>query len=389
MSNDLIFYRNEMSTFRIGFYSDASQTVPIVPINSDYPKYSITDPYGVEILSGTGSAGVGIGVWQAQLVLDDTLELTSPEDRYKITWTMVNANNQQFSSTKEFELSDQEVGEPENREQKYITLSATEVRLRLTLDSEPDDLGVAVFQGNDENNAVFSAPKTSLTRIKSGNEYTFFVDMPSTVTQNVNEKYSIIWKIRQTPSSTQQFAFQSMQTVGPATLNLITSVRMLIDKFQKRIGTIQAYEDSDIVEYLERGGELLNGHFPLTYFGFSTIPSALSVYHIMLSAWYAINAQQLLEIDLGFSFSGQSVTLDYDHSGALSDVLGRWKDYIDGNLTAAKTQILNATGSVGSSAGRGYRFTQNYTYKVASYGTSGTATPSSVIGQLNTLGLLW
>lgn len=388
MNNDLVFYRNALSTFRAGFFGDVAQTVPIVPINSDYPKYSIYNPQGVEILSGTGSPGVGAGVWQAQLMLDENLELTTPEDRYKITWIMVNINNQQFNFSQEFELFDVVVSEPENREQKYVTLAGQTVRIKITLDSEPDDLGVAVFQGNDQNNVLFSAPKTLLTKVRNGNEYTFFVDMPGTLTAN-NQKYSIIWKIRRTVTDTEQFAFQSMSAIGPATMNLITSVRMLIDKFQKRLGTVQAYEDSDIVEYLERGNELLNGQFPLTYYGFATVPSALNVYHIMLSSWYALNAQQLLEIDLGFDFSGQSVTLNYDHASALADVMGRWKDYIDTNLGAAKMAILNSTGSVGTSAGRGYRFTQNMTYKVASLGTSGNMTANSILGQMNTLGLLW
>jgi hypothetical protein len=388
MSNDLIFYRNALSTFRVGFYSDVAQSVPIIPINSDYPKYSIYDPSGVEILAGTGSAGVGAGVWQAQLMLDENLVLTTPEERYKIVWIMVNANNQQFEKSVEFELFDQVVSEPESREQKYITLSGQAVRLKITLDSEPDDLGVAVYQGNDENSVLFSAPKTSLTKVRNGNEYTFFVDMPAGVTL-INQKYSIIWKLRRTVTDTEQFTFQSMSAIGPATMNLITSVRMLIDKFQKRIGTVQAYEDSDIVEYLERGAELVNAQYPITYFSFGTMPSALNVYHIMLSSWYALNAQQLLEVDLGFDFSGQSVTLNYDHASQLSDVLSRWQEFIQQNLTAAKTSILNATGGVGTSAGRGYRLTQNMTYRVASLGTSGNVTANSVLGQMNTLGLLW
>lgn len=388
MSNDLVFYRNALSTFRVGFYADVAHTTPIIPINSDYPKYAIYDPNGVEILAGTGSAGVGVGMWQAQLMLDENLLLTTPEERYKIKWQMVNANNQQFESSQEFELFDQVVSEAEEREQKYITLAGQEVRLRLTLDHEPDDLGVAFFQGNNDTNVIFSAPKTAISRVRNGNEYTYFVDLPPGTTQ-MNTDYSVIWKIRRTATDTQQYSFQSLRAIGPATLNLITSLRMLIDKFQKRLGTVQAYEDSDIVEYLTRGSELLNGNFPLTNYSYSTMPGQLSVFHILLSAWYGLNAQRILEIDLGFDFSGQSVTLNYDHQSALADVMGTWQDYIKENLTAAKMQVLNSQGSVGTSAGRGYRYTQNMTYKVASLGTSGNVTAQSVIGQMNTLGLLW
>lgn len=387
---DLIFYREQISTFGVGFFADAARTIPVAPINSDYPKYSITDSSGVEILSGVGTNGAGMGYWQAQLVIDEQYSLTKPDERYKISWTMVNSNNQQFNYEQEFELFEPALSEPEDREQKYISMAGTTVRLRISLESLPDDINLAVFENMDQQLPIFNATKTQLTRVSSpnSNSHVFYIDLPGNLT-NVNYKYSIIWKIRNTPTDTEKFTYQIMTTVGAYTLQLITSVRMLIDKFQKRLGTVQAYEDSDIVEYLERGMELLNSSFPLTNFQIGSSPGALNVFHIMLSSWYALNAQQLLETDLGFSFSGQAITLDYDHASQLSDVMGRWKDYIDSNLTQAKTQILNQRGSVGTSAGRNMRQNQIMTYKVASYGTTGLLSPNSVIGQMNTLGLLW
>lgn len=388
MSQDLAYYRNTLTTFRIGFYSDAAKINPIIPVNSDYPRYSIYNPDGVEILNGVGSQGVGSGEWQAQLILDSDLPLTTASTRYRITWVMVNANSQQFESSTEFELLDAVVSEPEGREQKYITLAGAGTRLKLTLPFQPDDLSFRVYQGNDQQNPVFGANAGDLTRVPNGNQYTYYADMPGNLLL-INAKYAIVWKIRETPTDTEQFTFQSLTSVGSATLNAITSLRMLIDKFQKRLGTIQAYEDSDIVEYLERGAELLNGTFPITSWGIGYVPPQLNVFHIMLSAWYALNAQQLLEIDLGFDFSGQSVTLNYDHSSALADVMSRWQDYVEKNLTPAKMSILNSKGSVGASAGRGFRLTQSMTWRVASLGTGGNLNSNSIIGQMNTLGLLW
>lgn len=386
--SDLIFYREVISTFNAGFFSDAMKTVPVAPLNSDYPKYTIYNPSGTEILSGIGTPGVGMGYWQAQLVVDEQYPLTTPDERYKISWTMVNSNSQQFNYEQEFELFENTISEPEDREQKYIVMAGSDTRLKLTLDLIPDGLSLEVYENMNQQTPIFSAVKTDLTRVKSGNSHVFYVDMPGTLTQ-INYKYSVVWKIRRTPIDTEQFTFQIMTAVGSYTLNLITSVRMLIDKFQKRLGTVQAYEDSDIVEYLERGMELLNSHYPLTYFQIGLAPSALNVFHIMLSSWYALNAQQLLETDLGFSFSGQALTLEYDHASQLADVMARWKEYIDSQLTQAKYHILNQSGSVGTSAGRGMRYAQTMTWKVASYGTTGQASPNSLMGQMNTLGLLW
>lgn len=386
--SDLIFYRNAVAVFNVGFFADIAKTTPIVPINSDYPRYTILDPGGMEILNGVGSPGVGSGYWQAQLTFDNNLELTTPEMRYTIKWTMVNALNQQYDYSEQFELFDAVVSEPEDREQKYVVMAGGDAGIKITLDHIPFSLSAAVYQGTDQSNPIITIPQGALTRINNGNLYTFTATIPANLLL-VNYKYSIIWKIRRSATDNEQYAFQSMSAIGAYTLALITSVRMLIDKFQKRIGTVQAYEDSDIVEYLERGAELLNAHYPITYFNVGTMPPALNTHHIMLASWYALNAQQILEIDLGFNFSGQRVTLDYDHASQLSDVLGRWKDFIDGSLSSAKLSILNATGSVGTSAGRGYRFTQNLTWRVASLGTTGQVTSGSIIGQMNTLGLLW
>lgn len=306
--SDLIFYRQIVSVFNIGFFSDALSTTPVVPINSDYPKYSIKNPSGVEVFSGVGSPSVGAGYWKAQIIIDDQNELTSPDERYSIEWTMVNSSNQQYSITERFELFDNLVSEPENREQKYIVMVGSDARLRLTMDMIPDDLNISVYQGMDQQNPIFSAPKTSLTRIKDGNSHVFYIDMPANLI-GINQKYSVVWKFRRSVFDNEQYAYQVITAIGSYTLNLIQSVRMLIDKFQKRLGTVQAYEDSDIVEYLERGMELLNAQFPLTGFSVGNTPGALNVFHVMLSSWWALNAQQLLETDLGFNFCIDENTL--------------------------------------------------------------------------------
>jgi intein/homing endonuclease len=84
---------------------------------------------------------------------------------------------------------------------------------------------------------------------------------------------------------------------------------MLIDKLQKRLGVIQAYEDSDLVEYLTRGAELVNSGYPTTYFGYATMPQMLTVHHLLFSGWYALQAQGLLSTEVSFSFCVDENTL--------------------------------------------------------------------------------
>jgi hypothetical protein len=39
---------------------------------------------------------------------------------------------------------------------------------------------------------------------------------------------------------------------------------MLIDKFQVRVGRLQAYEDSDLLEYITQGLRVVNSKYPTT-----------------------------------------------------------------------------------------------------------------------------
>ena len=162
---------------------------------------------------------------------------------------------------------------------------------------------------------------------------------------------------------------------------------MLIDKLQKRLGIVQAYEDSDIVEYLARGAELVNSIYPTTFFGFQTMPGALTVHHLLYSGWYALQAQGLLSTEISFSFSGQTVTLEHDQSSGLADIAGRWQEFLSTTLPAAKMALVRRNAPVGTVAGRQYRMVDVnlFTFKTSSI-QGGT---NQILSQMTTLGLLF
>jgi len=57
--------------------------------------------------------------------------------------------------------------------------------------------------------------------------------------------------------------------------------------------------------------------------------------------------------------SGQTVTLEYDHVGPLSDVLSRWQDMIQNWLMPAKLAAFRQSAGPGMVAVRPYRATYN------------------------------
>lgn len=396
VDNNRIHARCEEARFHASFFKDAGLSQPVVPLDSsEYPAFSIFNPENVCVFKGVGSPFGGAGSYQTKYTIPQDAILSCDERRWRIEWLMVSEDNRQFNYKQEFDVIDTAVTASDHREQKFISIAGKPFRALMRLSFEPDYLQLDVSRGGFGQlicSATYDTATSKTGDIKmatDGDSKVFYMDLEGTALNLVGGEYNLLWTIRPTVTDQNQFAVDHVYTVNAYIMSLVVSLRMLIDKFQKRLGTVQAYEDSDLVEYLQRGAELLNSSYPTTQYSIFNIPGPLRVFHILSSAMYGLNAQQLLEIDLGFSFSGQSVTLDYDHASQIAGVIDRWASYISDNLPAAKMGIVRATSPVGTFAGRMYRYNSinNYTYKVATQ--TGANASTGIIGQLNHLGLLF
>jgi hypothetical protein len=72
----------------------------------------------------------------------------------------------------------------------------------------------------------------------------------------------------------------------------------------------------------------------------------------MASSWYGLNAQDLLETELKYDFSGQIDTFSVDHNSGIEAVIGRIWDYFTTQLSTMKTQIRRTHQKVGTRATR-------------------------------------
>ena len=396
VDNNRIHARCEESRFHASFFKDASCTQPVVPLDAgSYPAFSIFNPENICVFKGVGDPFGGAGSYQVKYTIPQDAVLSCDEARWRIEWLMVSEDNRQFNYKQEFDVIDTAVTASDHRELKFITIAGKPFRALFRLTFEPDYLQLDVTAGGFDTlicSAVYdkAQPKTGdIKMVTDGDSKVFYYDIDGAAINQVGVEWNLLWTVRPTVTDINQFAVNHLYGVNAFIMSTVTSLRMLIDKFQKRLGTVQAYEDSDLVEYVQRGAEMLNSSYPTTQYSIFSIPSPLRVFHIIASAMYGLNAQQLLEIDLGFSFTGQSVTLDYDHASQLDGVIGRWQTYLSENLPAAKMGIVRATSPVGTFAGRMYRYNSvnNYTYKVASQ--SGANANGGIIGQLNHLGLLF
>jgi hypothetical protein len=389
-TSERIFLRGETANFVVHFYQDAGHTIPMIPLDSaKYPQYTIFDINGNAVQSGVGSPEITQGRYKTDFEIPLDALLSSDLGRWRIEWIMVSDTNQQINFVEEFDIKDTVITASETREQKFITLIDSTYRAILRQPINVGEVNISIYSSTNMDTKVSEGSLTdgSIKYAADGDSIVYYYDIESSIIGKQTAMFSIIWGIRNTPIEPQSFVYQVLNVVQPYSLALVTSLRMIIDKLQKRLGTVQSYEDSDMIEYLTRGSELVNAQYPTTFFGYANMPQALTVHHIIYSAWYALQAQQLLNTELGFSFSGQSVTLDYDQSGGLGDLASRWQEFLTSTLPAAKMALVRRNSPVGVVAGRKYRWQDYnmYTYKVAS--VSGYT--NQILGQMTTLGLLF
>jgi len=298
-----LYIRGNVATFKVSFFNDVALTSPMVPQDAlVYPAYTIYDIDNQPIQSGVGQAETSPGMYKVDLLIPVDALLSNDDQRWRIEWAMVTVDLRQVDFVEEFDVKDVVITASETREQRFNALMGRDYRTSLRLGYQPAEVMVSVFGGGNMMNTVYSAAYgAGVLLAEDGDSRVFYVDIPSNVLMP-GSTYSIIWSTRAGITDPLQDTYQSLTIITPILLESVISVRQVIDKFQKRLGTVQAYEDSDITEYLRRGQQLLNATYPTTFYGFGFLPDTLGVFHILFASWYGLQAQQLLETDLGINF---------------------------------------------------------------------------------------
>lgn len=389
-----ILTRGESASFKVAFFADAAKTMPLIPINADYPRYEIFDLAGTSIQSGTGTmltSGYYVAPFQvpkdAELSYFDQrpqmhndvnqgLDLTAVHNgRYRIEWTILTAESHQVNFVEEFDVRDVAVTRSHSREQKYMVLAGKEFTLSFRVTELPAKASVSLFlRGNNEVAEVTASldrtvlPEAGdLKYAKDGDSYVLYYDVPEGITK-CNTAYTAIWEIKEKVFVPAYHEFQIITSVSQSVFPLITTLSMFIDKFQIKAGRIQAYESSDLLEYMAQGLREVNGKYPTTSYTISTVPDEILYYVTMAAAAYGLRAQAILNAQLNFNFSGQNVTLSVDNAAQIESVAQNIKTELNENLPAVKMAYVRSERGVGTvgTRGVGYNRANTMVYRVGS-----------------------
>lgn len=388
----LTLARKTSHVFRNAFFADDQQAVPLVPLDaSRYPSFQIVDINGQIVSSGLATLDGQPGHYRVEHFVAADAPISNDDRRWRLEWLFIDQNNRQFEQTTEFDVRDVEVTATPVRDIKLLAMCDQPLRVFIRELRRPYSINLNVTDtgGTDmlAEGVVWpgsgSADEEVLTEVIEGETYVYYYDVGANLF-NAGTTYQAVWQIRDSVASVAQHAFQVIEVPPTGSLQYFPALRMVIDKYQKRRQLLQAYQDSDIYEYLIRGLEIVNGWHPVTSFQMTSLPNQLVPYWLMAGQLWGLNAQFLLESDLQFSFSGQTVTLDYDHTGNIDTAISRATDFIREGLGPAKTAIYRRQAGPGVVAGRPYRYSglHNFVFPISRMSSQDFLTMISQIGLL-------
>lgn len=383
--------------FEVDFFDDApTNSTPAVPSNpAQYPAFTIVDPSGVQITSGVGTPGSNPGRWNASWSVPTTAPLSTQTNKWRIVWNMVTQTGRQLQQTVPFDVIELRTPDTlqEVRAHAYVVYAGQSERLVLRLPRRPDVLTVTAFPATSLSNptpnatAEFSGSlaASTIVEVEEQNLFTYYFDTPALTTLG---EYQVVWTYRQTVTSPTDTTVQKLFVPPPVFWSLAPSLRVLIDKLQKKAGAIQAYVDADMYEYFQRGIGILNGTTPYTNWDLCTFPYSAATTRFLIegAALWAMKAQGLLATELAFSFSGQTVTLDIDQQSGYGEFGDKLLEDLTGSNPGSwprtKVDFIRQITNIAVVGNRlmGRYAMNRYTYKVDS-SQIGSGSPTLWSGQ--------
>jgi intein/homing endonuclease len=305
-----VLTRGQLEFFNWKFFYDEAETNPIQPLDmQSYPSYRIIDPSGAVVAQGVAVPAGSPGHWKVGWVVPKTAQLTNPHKRYQLATVMVDQEMRQWELSWEFEVVESAITAQEPELQQFMTFLNTPLRLVFKNTVRPDSLQVKLFPKGQDNSPLFTAGftypvpdpagTTDVQEFSDDTGFTYYVDTPPIVRAG---SFSALWQVRDTPISQQGFEHQVVQVITTKVAHQINSLRMLIDKLQKKLGLAFAYSDEDMLEYLQEGTKLINSYWPPSEFNVASAPDSIEAFIILGGAWWGLTAQRVLYAETNLSF---------------------------------------------------------------------------------------
>lgn len=325
------YVRGTQAIFSAEFFDfDGAAMTPADP--ESWPAVTIRDPDSTVQVTGVGLK-IQDGKYQFTWFVPVAGTLTAEGTSWVIDWSFVTSNGHTKQYSEKFGVVDRIEATPEERSHTYLTNDGGTIRATIRCERSLDEVTLTLKTATGSPLYVINGKATNTTQSDPNNpnrlinevaqdgEYLYYYDVgPLTAGE-----YQLHWNTLESVVGERNIVVQIVRAAPDLFWHYNAELRTLIDKLQKSQEHVQAYTDADVYSYVKGGVDILNFYNPPTDFVLHDIPlqgsRGLRTALIYCSAVHAINSQQILEVELQFDHSGQTVTLNYNHdySGVLSN----------------------------------------------------------------------
>jgi len=384
-----VLTRGKLEFFNFEFFYDDAKIMPVAPFDvQSHPSYRIVAPSGELLAQGVAVAGGQPGLWRVGWVVPPDADLGTVNHRYLLQTVMVDTEMRQFEVSFEFDVIEDKVPPQDPECSQYLTFGGESIRVRFVNTVQPQQLSVRITP-KDSNATIHSAVLTlpaaappllpnALGEVIDKTCYTYYTDTPALAAGS----YSVIWKVRDFTESPTEFEHQIIQSVPPKIMHLVSAVRMIVDKLQKKLGIVYAYCNEDIVGCIQNGTNLVNSYAPPSNYDFTNFPDAIESFIILAASWWCLTSQRILYAETNLDFSGQTVTLGYNPGADLDGIIANLKATLDERVPATKKSLFRQGSAVGALSTRPYRYRTGQVFPISA------GTGADVLRQLTLLGIL-
>ena len=303
--------RGEQAEFRFSFVNSSGDA--LVPLDANkYPSYAFVSPSGLQIQTGVAQAYGTPGQYRVLWTIPQDTELSNDEMSWQLQVNFVTARRSQLTHTFDFFVVDKQVTATGRKDLVNLAIQGSPHRLFWRGDFDPVELTLECYASPYADSPDLAPiphaqaiDKSAMTKVIDGDSIVYYYEIPASsfnLWDPLNNLYTGLWTVRETPLSELQVEYDQFRVIKKTMVQYIQSIRFMVDRFQHRLGTPQHISDGDLCEALTEGLGLFNGWFPVSNYNWTDFPMQCSTYWIMLSTWWMLNSQHMLQSQLAFSF---------------------------------------------------------------------------------------
>jgi hypothetical protein len=207
---------------------------------------------------------------------------------------------------------------------------------------DPNELEIVILPENDAN-PVYSAGRQDLKYLSVGK---YEVEIPGLLRGD----YVMMYRYRYNSTTRPEMKALKLKIITPLHFSVMPEIRFHIDKAQKSMNKVQGYTDADLLLAMGMSADFFNEHPPKSAFAAEEVMMNWRLCFIYGASIWALKAQYIMEVDLSFDYSGQTISLTYDHKGDISSYIQSLLEEYRTMMDKIKTHIALdsiAGGSIG------------------------------------------